>query len=144
MESINYHYHFFEGETTNNMGGAGFTLDIYQSHSFCFKMGCGPSTNTRAELLVLWALLVFVVYMGFPSLFVRGDFSVVINWKNSKVSLSKLNLDYWCDIIMKIKQGFLLLDFRHVYREHNGSVDCLSKEALNMKAGLLSFSELIE
>ena len=33
-----------------------------------------------------------------------------------------------------------LYDFRHVYREHNMSADRLSKEALNMKFGLLSFS----
>ena len=33
-----------------------------------------------------------------------------------------------------------LYDFRHVYREHNMSVDHLSKEALNMKVGLLPFS----
>ena len=37
-----------------------------------------------------------------------------------------------------------LYDFRHVYREHNMSVECLSKEALNMKAGILSLSELLE
>ena len=34
----------------------------------------------------------------------------------------------------------LLYDFSHVYREHNMSADSLSKEALNMKDGLLSFS----
>ena len=37
-----------------------------------------------------------------------------------------------------------LYDFRHVYREHNMSVDCLSKEALNIKDGLLSYSEVLE
>ena len=37
-----------------------------------------------------------------------------------------------------------LYDFRHVYKEQNMSADRLSKEALNMKAGLLSFSELLE
>ena len=37
-----------------------------------------------------------------------------------------------------------LYDFRHVYREKNMSVGRLSKEALNMKDGLLSFSKLLE
>ena len=32
-----------------------------------------------------------------------------------------------------------IYDFRHVYKEHNMSADHLSKEALNTKAGLLSF-----
>ena len=34
----------------------------------------------------------------------------------------------------------LLYDFSHVYREHNMSADCLSKEALNIKADILSLS----
>ena len=34
-----------------------------------------------------------------------------------------------------------LYNFSHVYREHNMSVDRLSKAALNMKVGLLSFLE---
>ena len=38
----------------------------------------------------------------------------------------------------------VLYDFRNVYREHNMSADHLSKEALDMKAGLLSFLELWE
>ena len=33
-----------------------------------------------------------------------------------------------------------LCDFIYVYMEHNMSADRLSKEALNMKVGLLSFS----
>ena len=37
-----------------------------------------------------------------------------------------------------------LYDFRHVYKEHNMSVDHLSKEALNMKADLLSLLKLLE
>ena len=46
--------------------------------------------------------------------------------------------------VLSIKHAFLSLGFRHVYREHNMSADRLSKEALDMKAGLLSFSELWE
>ena len=50
----------------------------------------------------------------------------------------------WVLWVLSIKQDFLSLGFRHVYREHNMSADRLSKEALDMKAGLLSFSKLWE
>ena len=50
----------------------------------------------------------------------------------------------WVLWVLSIKQAFLSLGFRHVYREHNMSADRLSKEALDMKVGLLSFSELWE
>ena len=41
--------------------------------------------------------------------------------------------------ILPTTSNHLLYDFSHVYREHNMSADRLSKEALNMKAILLSF-----
>ena len=37
-----------------------------------------------------------------------------------------------------------LYEFRHVCMEHNMSANHLSKEALNMKTGLLSFLEILE
>lgn len=52
----------------------GFTLALNQFYLLFFKMGCGPSTNNRAELLAFWALLISSVSMGLPFLFVRGDF----------------------------------------------------------------------
>ena len=40
--------------------------------------------------------------------------------------------------------GFDWLDIRHVYQEHNQSVDGLSKDALVLTPGILSFSEIME
>ena len=45
---------------------------------------------------------------------------------------------------MELKAFFHTLDFRHVFREHNKSVDSLSKEALRMVMDLLSFTEYYE
>ena len=50
----------------------------------------------------------------------------------------------WFLWVLSIKRDFLSLGFRHVYREHNMSANRLPKEALDMKAGLLSFLELWE
>ena len=107
-------------------------------------MGCGVSTNTRAELLALWALLVFADTIGLPSLFVCGDSQVIINWENSIVHLDVVDLDHWCDHIDEVKASFLSINLKHIYREHNQSVDSLSKESLSLEMQKLSYEEFLD
>ena len=69
---------FFDGAATNNLGGAGFVVYLNENHLFSFSMGCGCSTNTRAELLALWAVLRVSLIMGLPLLMIYGDSFVII------------------------------------------------------------------
>ena len=55
-----------------------------------------------------------------------------------------MDLERWCDRIAGIKSSFLALKFQHIYREHNSSVDALSKEALTLEMGKLSYIEMME
>ena len=55
---------------------------INDSHFFNFSMGCGRSTNTRAELLALWAILRVGLLMGIPMQLIYGDSMVIISWLN--------------------------------------------------------------
>ena len=64
---------FFYEATTDTAGGAGVYILISESHQLHIKMGCGISTNTRAELLELWDLLLISKEIGFPYLHVFGD-----------------------------------------------------------------------
>ena len=89
-------------------------------------------------------LLVFAKELGIPSLHVYGDSFSIINWVKDKESLPTLNLDGWCHSIMELKMYFLTLDFLHVYKENNKREDSLSKEALSMVHGLLTFNEFYE
>ena len=88
--------------------------------------------------------LILLKEIGIPSLHVYGDSSVIINWANDKVKLTALDLDAWCLNIVELKAYFLSLDFQHVYREHNEKENSLSKDALPMATGLLSFIEYYE
>ena len=124
-------------------------LEVLDSHFwlvttpyFHIKLVCGANTNTRDELLAQWALLLFVVAIGLPTLHVFGDSLVIINWANSMAGIWAL--DHWCDCISQVKDSFLSLNFQHVCHEHNTSVDGLLKEALSLESGLLSFSEFLE
>ena len=68
----------------------------------------------------------------------------MINWDKKKDALSSLDLGYWCDNIIGLKDSFLSLDFHHVYREQNMKAYVISKETLMLTTGHLSFMEFYE
>ena len=55
--TLTYPYGFFDGADADYKGRAGFFLALNESHTFEFAMGGGLCTNTKAELMALWALL---------------------------------------------------------------------------------------
>ena len=58
---------------------------------------------------------------------------------SSDFQYCQLSIKYDIYAILPTNSIRLLYEFSHVYKEHNMSIYHLSKEALNMKAGLLSF-----
>ena len=119
-------------------------LHLSDSHFLGFSLGVGKSTNTRVELLALWALLVVSKILGIPLQTIYGDSLVIINWENRISSLDSLNLSHWCKDIRSIIQNFSSLTLNHIYREHNQQADCLSKKALVFDPGMGKFSEFME
>ena len=70
---------FFDGAAAENIGGTCFVIYLNDVHFFSFSMGCGCSTNTRAELLALWAVLRVSFMMGLPIHLIFGDSMVIIS-----------------------------------------------------------------
>ena len=105
------------------------------------KLGCECSTDTRAELLALWALLSIAKDIGLPYLHIFGDFSVIINWAKDESTLTIVNLEAWCNNIKKLISWFTSVDFNHVYREYNRRADSLSKDGLLLAPGHLTYME---
>ena len=106
-----------------------------------FKLGCGSSTNTRAELLALWASLRVAKDIGLPYLHIFGDSSVIINWAKGVSTLYMVNLEAWCENSKLLMTSFTRVDISHVYREHNTRADTLSKEGLCLAPGHLLLTE---
>ena len=90
---------FFDGAAAGNIEGSGFMIHLSGTHCLYFSLGCGSSTNTRSELLALWALLSMTKHMGIPMLTIFGDSLVIISWANRICSLNLPHLSHWCDDI---------------------------------------------
>ena len=99
---LSYPCGFFDGATANDLGGASFILHLSDSHFLAFSLGCGTSTNTRAELLALWALLTVSNILGIPLQSIYGDSLVIINWANRISSLDSPSLSHWCKDIISL------------------------------------------
>ena len=132
---------FFDGAAAKNLWGAGICLWLNDFHLLAFKLGCGSCTNTRAELLALWASLRVAKDIGLPYLHIFGDSSVIINWAKRESTLDMVNLEAWCLNTRILMSSFMWVDLSHVYREHNRKVDILSKEGLHLAAGHLLLTE---
>ena len=98
-------------------------------------MGCGRCTNTKAEMMALWALLTVSKIMGIPLHSIFGDSLVIISWDTGKISLNLPQQKNWGDDIRDHLQKFPELIVKHVFHEHNQIVDILSKNALLLDSG---------
>ena len=117
---------------------------LNENHYFSFSLGCGCSTNTRAELLALWAVLRVSLMMGMPTHLIFGDSMVIISWLNELSSLDIPSLMHWCDEINNMLQLVPPVIFKHIYREHNMMVDGLSKQGLKLNIGYGTFFETLD
>ena len=126
---------YFDGAAKNNIGGAGITIFLSETHFFCFSVGCGYSTNTRAELLALWSVLRICLLMGLPIKQIFGDSLVIISWVNIISNLDVPNLIHWHEDIFSMLRLVPPVSINHIYREHNTLADGLSKKALLLDMG---------
>ena len=117
---------------------------LSETHFLCFAVGCGISTNTRAELLALWSVLRVCNLMGLPIQMIMGDSMVIISWVNKLSTLNLPHLKHWCDEILSMAQHFPSVTYNHIFREHNRLADELSKRALKLEFGSAYFSETFD
>ena len=135
---------FFDGAASNNLGGAGFVIHLSENHYFSFTLGCGKSTNTRAELLASWTILKVCQMMGLPIHLIYGDSKVIISWLNKSTALDVPTLMHWCKDIRDMLHLAPQVIFKHIFHEHNSLADGLSKQALKLDMGHGFFTENLD
>ena len=124
--------------------GAGLCIFLNSTHFLEFTVGVGYGTNTKEELLSLWALLQISHMMRIPLAHVYGDSQVIIIWAKGSTALSPPALFHWCRETKKLATSFQDLSFSHIYREHNQTADRLSNKVLSFPQGKGVLMEYIE
>ena len=64
---------FFDGASITSAAGIGFCVFFNKNHHLDYTLGVGYGSNTKAELLGLWALLFTSQMMGVPLSHIYGD-----------------------------------------------------------------------
>jgi ribonuclease HI len=123
---------WFDGATSsiglNN--GAGVVIRINEQRSYKWLLNCGLGTNTRAELLGVWALLSLASRLSIQELQVMGDSKIIIDWLKGKGRLQVIPLHCWMEKISVLIKQFYKLSFAHVYRNDNKVANSLSKKVV--------------
>jgi ribonuclease HI len=132
---------WFDGaaQQSGQNSGAGGVIRVNDHQSYKWFFNCGPGTNTRAELLGVWALLTLASRLSISDLLVQGDSKIVIEWLQGKGRLQVVSLECWKDRILEIIKHFRKISFTHVFREGNQEADSLSKQALKKDPGKIAY-----
>jgi hypothetical protein len=96
----------------------------------------------QRELLGVWALLSLAIRLHIYDLQVVGDSKIIIDWLNRKCDLQVMGLAFWKDRIKALILEFSALDFSHTYRDFNQEADELSKQALELPEGRLTYFQM--
>jgi ribonuclease HI len=121
--------------------GVGGVLNIDEHTKFRWTLNCGRGTNSRAELMGAWATLTLATRLYVYDLYVLGDSKIIIDWLNRKGSIMVENLYGWKERITDLIPLFRSLSFSHIFREENKVADNLSKKALFLLQGKISYSQ---
>jgi ribonuclease HI len=118
------------------VGGVLKTPDLFV---FRWVYNCGGGTNTRAELLGVWATLLLASHLSFHRLQVLGDSKVVIDWLSNRGRLQESAIEDWKSRIKDLIKHFHAISFVHIFREFNMEADLLSKQALREPEGRITY-----
>jgi len=115
------------------------TIKIINAQVFHWYFNCGAETNTKAELLDALATLTISKLLDLHYIQVLGDSKVIIDWLDQKRKLQAINVEGWKqrtkDLIPSVKG----ISFHHIFREANSEGDQLSKLALSMTKGRITY-----
>jgi len=98
-------------------------------------MGLGRGNNNYVELLTAKYLIHFALNKQCMNLQLFGASKLVCNWINKKCYCNEYSLRHILDETHRLILTFDSFVFHHIYREHNSTVDHLSKEAVHKDDG---------
>jgi ribonuclease HI len=118
--------------------GVGGIFNTHPSRITKWFINCGAGTNTKDELMGLWASLTLASLWSINHFQVLGDLRVIIDWITQKCKLHSVHIECWKLKTLELSKHFTDINFHHISRSHNREADTLSKRALNEVVGRLS------
>ena len=109
-------YDFFDGVVKDGICGVGYVLKINEDDHIKLRLNYNLHSNTKAELMALWCLLLFASSLGIDSIQIFGYLLVIIKWEKKLCSLQIISLHHWCKQTEEILTSF-----------HEISIECIFK-----------------
>jgi ribonuclease HI len=135
---------FFDGASINDGAtcGAGGTIKIFPDADIRWFFNAGAGSNTKAELIGVWATLFLAKHLDIHHLQTLGDSKVVIGWMQRKNRLMAIQIEGWKRKIRTLEGNFQEISYQHIFRNSNEEADNLSKRAPLSSKGSLFFFHL--
>ena len=97
----------------------------------------GRATDTKADLMALWATLKIAKDKRISKLNIHGDSKTVIEWAQERNTIRAPHLQNILRTFRSMLPCFAALNFNHVCREYNSEANVLSKQALVIQLGVI-------
>jgi ribonuclease HI len=116
-DTLEYPVAYFDGvaQSDGRCSGAGGIIKWSTTTGYKWHPNCGEGTNTKEELMGLWATLFIANYLSITKLQILGDSKVIINWINKKGNLCINALEGWKQRINLLKEKFISTKFYHIF-----------------------------
>lgn len=129
---------FFDGAQQDGVCGCGAWIQTEGDERYHIIWNGSPGTNNKAEVMALWSGLLVAHILQFPCVDIYGDSRIVIDGISGKASLRCTNLSGWVERVHRYLSLFQEAPLHHIYREHNGRADMLSKLGLAHAFGFIT------
>jgi ribonuclease HI len=115
----------FDGATHLNgkCCGAGGVIKTSDLSIYMWYFNCGEDTNTKVELLGVWATLLLANHLSSHKIQILGDSKVIIDWLNIRGDMRACTIEGWKQRIMALRSKLHELNFEHIYHEFNKEAD---------------------
>jgi ribonuclease HI len=120
--------------------GAGGTIFCSDLTNYRWHFNGGDGTNTKVELLGMWASLFLSKKLDIQYIQLIGDSKIVIDWLKKKGNLQAINIEGWKGKIKESISSFRGIYFQHILREANMEADKCSKQEIETTRGRLTYA----
>lgn len=121
---------FFDGACKRRRCRCGVVIVINPGKYYHFWWVGGQGTNSKAKLIALWGFLIVAKWQRIDSIQIFGNAKGIIDWVENNTSFSLSILKNWMCRIWVLVSIFQVVNFVHIYREHNWIADLLSKRRM--------------